>query len=240
MERPAKRAHDALDYLPAKPLTESAKGSVIFFGTCESLYLVASGRVKVSRVTEDGYEATVRIVPREGFFGECSLINAGGGDRAVALDRIQLMAWSKAEVEHQIEKEPRLGLALLEEFVLATLDMKDRIHAMATCKIPERVMLSLLQLQRTLGEPQANGVVRMAALSHMVIAGHVGTSREIVSAQMSRLRGLGMVRYSRRYIEIDCEVMERALLKESPVLRNFGSTATSRGYTLADRSGSTR
>jgi hypothetical protein len=85
-------------------------------------------------------------------------------------------------------------------------------------------MLSLLQLERTLGEPQANGAMRMASLSHMVIAGHVGTSREIVSAQMSRLRGLGLVRYSRMYIEIDCEAMEQALLKENPALRNFGST----------------
>jgi CRP-like cAMP-binding protein len=136
------------------------------------------------------------------------------------------MAWSRAEIEHQIEKEPRLGLALLEEFALAILDINDRVQAMATCKTPERVMLSLLQLQRTLGERQANGAMRMASLSHMVIAEHVGTSREIVSAQMSRLRGLGVIRYSRRYIEIDCEAMEQALLKENAALRNFGSTIT--------------
>jgi CRP/FNR family transcriptional regulator len=194
MERPAKRAHDALDYLPAKPVTEYAKGSVIYSGTCESLYLVASGRVKVSRIAADGCEAIVRIVPAEGLFGECSLINADGNDRdrAVPLDRVRLMAWSRAEIEHQIEKEPRLGLALLDQFALAILEMNDQLQAMATCKTSERVMLSLLQLQRTLGERQANGVVRMASLSHMVIAGHVGTSREIVSAQMSRLRRLGL------------------------------------------------
>src|SRR6516225_11671219 len=226
MERPAKRAHDALDYLPAKPVKEYAKGSVIYSGTCESLYLVASGRVKVFRIGADGRETSLRIVPPEGLFGECSLINTGGVERAVPLDRVQLMAWSRAEIEHQIEKEPRLGLALLEEFALAILEMNDRLQVMATCKTSERVMLSLLQLQRTLGERQANGAMRMASLSHMVIAEHVGTSREIVSAQMSRLRRLGLVRYSRRYIEIDCEAIEQALLKKNPGLRNFGSTLT--------------
>jgi hypothetical protein len=104
--------------------------------------------------------------------------------------------------------------------------MEDRLQVMATCKTPGRVMLSLLQLQRTLGEPQADGAMRMASLTHMVIAEHVGTSREIVSAQMSRLRRLGMIRYSRRYIEIDCEAMKQALLKENPAVRNFGSTLT--------------
>src|SRR5215475_15896111 len=173
MERQAIRAHDALDHLPAKPVTEYAKGSVIYSGTCGSLYLVASGRVKVSRVAADGCEATVRIVPPEGFFGEWALIKADGRDRAVPLDRVQLMAWSRAEIEHQIEKEPRLGLALLEEFALAILDMNDRVQAMATCKTSVRVMLSLLQLQRTLGERQAHGASRLAALSPRAIADHV-------------------------------------------------------------------
>jgi CRP-like cAMP-binding protein len=226
MERTVRRTYDALNYLPRKPLTEYAKGTVIYSGSCESLYLVAVGRVKVSRVATDGCEATVRIVPAEGLFGECSLVNSGGGERAVPLDRVQLMAWSRVEIEHQIEKEPRLGLALLEEFVLATRDLEDRMQAMATCKTPERVMLSLLQLQRTLGEPQADGATRMASLTHMVIAEHVGTSREIVSAQMSRLRRLGMIRYSRKFIDIDCEAMEKALRNEGLVLRNFNSTLT--------------
>jgi len=113
------------------------------------------------------------------------------------------MAWSRAEIEHQIEKEPRLGLALLEEFALAILDMNDRLQAMATRKTSERVMLSLLQLQRTLGERQANGAMRMASLSHMVIAEHVGTSREIVRAQMSRLRGGGDPKLSAKLVLTD-------------------------------------
>jgi CRP-like cAMP-binding protein len=139
------------------------------------------------------------------------------------------MAWSRGEIEHQIEKEPRLGLALLEEFVLATLDMEDRMQAMATCRTPERVMLSLLQLQRSLGEPQPDGAMRMSSLTHMVIAEHVGTSREIVSAQMSRLRRMGMIRYSRKYIDVDCEAIEQALRNEGLAMRNFNSTLSAVG-----------
>jgi hypothetical protein len=36
----------------------------------------------------------------------------------------------------------------------------------------------------------------------------------MVSAQMSRLRRLGMIRYSRRFIDVDCEAMEQALHNE--------------------------
>ena len=111
---------------------------------------------------------------------------------------------------------------------MATHDLEDRVQAIATRKIPERVMLSLLQLQRTLGTPQADGAMRMAGITHLVIAAHAGTTREIVTAQMNRLRKLGMVRYSRNLIDVDCEAMEQALLLENLALRTFGSTLTAR------------
>jgi hypothetical protein len=76
----------------------------------------------------------------------------------------------------------------------------------------------------------------MAPLTHMVIAEYVGTSREVVSAQMSQLRRLGLVRYSRKYIEIDCDAMEQALLNGNPALRNCFSMLTpdSRGSLVID------
>jgi DNA-binding transcriptional regulator LsrR (DeoR family) len=74
--------------------------------------------------------------------------------------------------------------------------------------------------------------MRMASLTHMVIAEHVGTSREIVSAQMSRLRRLGMVRYSRKYIDVDCVAIEQALRNEGVALRNFNSTLTAEVSTV--------
>jgi CRP/FNR family transcriptional regulator len=226
MNRPTKRTSSVLDYLPRAPLTEYAKGSVIYSEKCGSLYLVAFGRVKVSRVVADGHETAVRIVPPEGLFGECSLINADARERAISLDLVKVMAWSRSEIEHQIDKNSRLGLALLEEFALAISEMQDRLQTMATRKTLDRVMLSLLQLQRTLGVPQADGTMRMASLTQAVIAAHAGATREIVSAQMNRLRKLGMVRYSRDFIYVDCEAMERMLLNGVPPLRNFGSTLT--------------
>jgi len=205
---------------------EYAKGSVIYSEKCGSLYLVAFGRVKVSRVLADGHETAVRIVPPGRLFGECSLINADAGECAISLDLVRVMAWSRSEIEHQIDTNSRLGLALLEEFALAVSEMQDRLQAMATRQTLERVMLSLLQLQRTLGVPQADGTMRMAALTQMVIAAHAGTTREIATTQMIRLRKLGMVRYSRKFIDVDCEAIEQALLKGGPPLRNFGSTLT--------------
>ena len=223
--------NDALNYLPRRPLTEFAKGDIIYSGNSQNLYLVAAGRVKVTSVAPDGCEAVVQIVPPEGLFGSSALVNQQGGERAVALDKVQLMAWKRAEIEQQIEREPRLGLALMEELVIASLDMEERMQAMASYKTPQRVMLSLLQLARILGEKQPDGALRMASLTHSVIAEHVGTSREIVSSQMSRLRRLGLVRYTRKHIDVYYEAIEDTLRTDGTMLRSTQPLTMASGST---------
>jgi CRP/FNR family transcriptional regulator, cyclic AMP receptor protein len=219
MNKPVTHPNDALNYLPRRPLVEHPKGHVVYSGSSDALYLVAAGRVKVSSLAANGGEAIVRIVPSEGLFGEECLIDHDGAERATALDRVQLMAWKRSEIEQHVEKEPRLGLALMEELVINCLDMEERMQAMASCKTPERVMLSLLQLARRLGESQPDGATRMASLTHHTIADHVGTSREIVSSQMSRLRRAGLVSYSRRHIDVYCQAMEDALRSQGLAFR---------------------
>jgi CRP-like cAMP-binding protein len=227
MNNPLTHPNDALNYLPRRPLVEYPRGHVVYSGSSDALYLVAAGRVKVATVAVDGCEAIVRIVPPEGLFGEACLIDHVGNERAVALDKVQLMAWKRHEIEGQVEREPRLGLALMEELILNCLDMEERMQAMASCKTPQRVMLSLIQLSRRLGEVQPDGAMRMASLTHHTIAEHVGTSREIVSSQMSRLRRQGLVVYSRRHIDVYCEAMEEALRCQGLMFRHAGILAAS-------------
>jgi CRP-like cAMP-binding protein len=76
------RPNDALSYLPRRPLVAYSKGEVIYAGRCEFLYLVALGRIKVSSIACDGYEAVVKIVPPEGLFGESCLVTHEVGERA--------------------------------------------------------------------------------------------------------------------------------------------------------------
>ena len=91
------------------------------------------------------------------------------------------------------------------------LELKDRLESIAIYKTPERVMLSLVHLANTLGKPMEDGVVRVASLTHHTLAEFVGTSREIVTFQMNRLRRLGLIRYSRQHIDVYVKSMEDAL-----------------------------
>jgi CRP/FNR family transcriptional regulator len=205
---------DPLTYLPRKPVQEFAKRRVIYDAQQPSdhLFVVILGRVKLTNVTDDGGQLVARIVSSEGLFGESALIGAPRRHEcAVALDNVTLMSWSAAEIETQIEREPRLGLALSQYLVRQCIELQDRIESMAVYKTPERVMLALVQLADTLGSPMADGAIRVPALTHHTIAEFVGTSREIVTFQLNRLRRLGMLRYSRKHMDIYTRSIQEAL-----------------------------
>jgi CRP/FNR family transcriptional regulator len=208
---------DPLTYLPRKPVQEYAKGRVIFDGQNPSmdLFVVILGRVKISHTAEDGCQTVGRIVRAEGLFGESCLIGPlYRHETATALDNVTLMSWTRGEIEQQIEREPRLGIALSQYLVRECLELQDRIESMAVHKTPERVMLALLQLASDLGTSTPDGATRVASLTHHTIAEFVGTSREIVTFQMNRLRRIGLIRYSRKHIDIFTQAMRENLKQQ--------------------------
>jgi CRP/FNR family cyclic AMP-dependent transcriptional regulator len=211
------RYQDLLTNLRRKPVQEYAKNRIIYNiqHPATDLYLVIRGRVKIVTTANDGGHTVGRIVRREGLFGESCLIGpVSRSESAIALDTVTLMSWSRNEIEQQVEREPRLGIALAQYLVRQCLELQDRIESMAVHKTPERVMLALLQLAADLGSPQPDGSLRVASLTHHTISEFVGTSREIVTFQMNRLRRIGLVRYSRKHIDIYAQALRENLRQQ--------------------------
>ncbi len=188
---------------------------------CARLYMVIAGRVKVTTAAENGNPASVRFVCAEGLFGECSLIGSSShNETAVAIDNVAVMSWTREEIEHQIERNPRLGVVLIQFQTLRCMQLQDRINERILHTTRQRVMLALLHLAEDAGLYRAGGVMRIEPLTQTTIAEYVGTSREVVTAQMNRLRRKGAVRYSRRFIEIELEVLKHELARSGvPAIR---------------------
>jgi CRP/FNR family cyclic AMP-dependent transcriptional regulator len=191
-------------YLPRKPIKVIGKGHAIYSpdNPADRLYLVLRGRVKVTTTATEGYETIARILCNEDLFGAAVLVGGKSPEAAVVLDAAMLMSWTRDEIEAQIEREPRLGLALAQYFVRQCLALQERIEAVALHKTPERVLLAFAQLADLLGTPQPDGAMRIDSLTHQTIADYVGTSREVVTFQMNRFRRQGLIRYNRHYIDV--------------------------------------
>lgn len=211
---PTREMEDTLMYLPRKGVMDFRKGQVIFDEQHPSrgLYLVVQGRVKVTIPLDNGTQTVVDIFTTDDFFGESSLLGEGRYlERASALDNVTLMSWTGNEIEEQVERQPRLGIALLQMLVKRGLDYEERLQSFALDKTPERVVRSLLRFAERLGARSEDGSIRIPPLTHQVISEYVGTSREIVTFQMNRLRQKGCLRYSRKGIQVYTDALDEYL-----------------------------
>ncbi len=204
-QRLPRQLEDALFYLPRKSVVEYRRGQLIYDEEHPSLglSLIVQGRVKVAITMDDGSQTVTGIYCSDEFFGEGSLLGTPRRQEyARALDTTTIMTWSADEIEDQIQRQPRLGMALIQMLVERCLNLEERLHSLALDKTPQRVALVLCRLAQRLGARGDDGASKIPPLTHQLLSEYVGTSREIVTFQMNQLRQQGYLRYSRKGIEV--------------------------------------
>src|SRR5579863_7905579 len=102
---------DVLAHLPISRLTRYRKGDTIYGPEQRSkgLYLVAEGKVQLSRIAEGGGEILLDIIGPEELFGEPAFHAAPrNSERAIAHEKAGVMAWATSEIESLAAERPRL------------------------------------------------------------------------------------------------------------------------------------
>jgi CRP-like cAMP-binding protein len=176
---------------------------------------VLTGYVKLTCTAINGTQSMIRVVPPEGFFGESVLVPQVEPLREIAttLAPTQLMSWSADEIESYVERQPRLALGLCEYFGRFNTILRDRIVTAATQNAGNSVKMALVGLAHEIGDPQTDGARRIVGLTHQALAEYIGTSREIVTCEMNRLRTLGYLQYCRRYIDVYMDALAEVLTR---------------------------
>src|SRR5450432_3521720 len=102
---PQRALEDPLAHLPCSTIVDYRKGQMIYNQDQPStnIYLVIDGKVKVSRLADDGHQVVVDIYQPDEFFGESAFLNlAHRSEQATALENTKLMTWTTAEIEENI------------------------------------------------------------------------------------------------------------------------------------------
>jgi CRP/FNR family transcriptional regulator len=200
---PQKSLEDPLAHLPCSSIVEYKKGQMIYNQDQPStnIYLIIAGKIKVSRLADDGHQVVVDIYQPDEFFGESAFLNLPHRcEQATALENTKVMAWTTAEIEDLILKRPRLSVALVQILVQRTIDFTHRIESFSVDNIARRLARSLIRFSERLGKVEEDGSVRMTPFTHELLSQYVGTSREIVTHYMNLFRRQGYLKYSRKGI----------------------------------------
>jgi CRP/FNR family transcriptional regulator len=209
---------DPLAHLPCSSILEYKKGQNIYSQDQPStnLYLVIEGKVKISRMADDGHQVILDIYQTDEFFGESALLNLPQrSEQATAMEGTRLMTWTTAEIEDIVTKRPRLAVALLQILAERTMEFGHRIESFSLDNIARRLARSLIRFSERLGMPEQDGSVRLAPFTHEFLSQYVGTSREIVTHYMNQFRRQGYLRYSRKGIVLYHDAFQDWLRQES-------------------------
>jgi CRP-like cAMP-binding protein len=212
------RIEDPLEHLPFSKIVEYGKRQVIYneLSGPAGLYLVVSGRVKVSLPAEAGRDVIIDVYRADDFFGESALLGEPCcNERAVALDRARVMMWPTDALANIMNDRPCLPIALLQAMVQRTLSFRARIRNLHAGTVERRLADFLRTLAEQSGMRRNDGAALMLPLTHEVLAQYVGTSREAVTLYMTEFRRKGYIDYSRLemvvYLDAIAELLRQPL-----------------------------
>jgi CRP-like cAMP-binding protein len=224
-----KQLEDPLDHLPCSTILEYRKGMMVYQQDQPStnLYLVIEGKVKVSRLANDGEHVVIDLYQRDEFFGESAFLNLhSSGEQAMALENTKLMTWGTAALEEIIVRRPLLGVALLQILVQRMSDFTKRLESFCTEDIEHRLARSLVRFSERFGTVADDGSVHMMAFTHETLGQYVGTSREIVTHYMNKFRRDGYLIYSRKGIILQREALRQWLRQGGLSAKGTAATAS--------------
>lgn len=152
----------------------------------ERVYLILKGRVKIYQVAENGKEIILDVVGKGGVVGDMAIVEDGERTAcAQAIDDTMAVSISWEDFAHLLQQSPRLGFAMMELMAHRLAGMQRTFMNIVSKPVSAR-------LADTLISRQEGGFVYLG-LTHQELAQTIGTSRETVTALLSRFVTLGAI-----------------------------------------------
>lgn len=169
---------------------EYPKNNILFYqgDASGTVFLVISGRVKLTLMNEEGKEVIVSSIGQGSLFGLVSALD--GGPRpanAITLETSHLAKFESAAFLAWLEREQTLHLALLRELGRKMRQAYSRIGEHALMGVKERLLSALLDIADKEGSPEAEGEIVFTRPTHQELASRIGSSREVVSRLLKEL-----------------------------------------------------
>jgi CRP-like cAMP-binding protein len=168
------------------------------------MYILREGRVKVTKLSEDGREKILDFLEAGSFVGEMALLERGPRSASVkALSAVKVLALSRTDFIAILRKSPDLALSVIQELSRRLRTVNEQASSLSFQRVKERTMGLLERLAK---DPAEAGGRRMTpALTHQQIADMVGTSRETVTRVVKDLKESGWLQQEGKRYQVPTE-----------------------------------
>lgn len=164
-------------------------------------YLVLKGRLKLSKLHEDGREAIVRYINA----GEATAAVAVFSEKiypvtAQAIDHTEVVGWDRKTMLRLMTGHPQLAVNMLRVAVERLEDIQSRYLELFVERVEQRVARALLRIMRQSGRKTDRGILIDFPLSRQDLADYTGTTMYSVSRVLSNWEKRGWIESGREKI----------------------------------------
>lgn len=164
----------------------------------DSLYVVATGSVKITVSADDGTEpAILTTIGPGGFFGELALLDgAPRSATAVAMDPVETLVLRREAFDRLVDSEHGLRRALLATLAAEIRRLTAQVEDLHFLDLPGRLARHLLRETNSDNERPAAAEVRLPwPYTQAELAGMIGGSRQSVNRLLADFVAQGLLRF---------------------------------------------
>ncbi len=179
------------------------RGALLFSegDACTGLFLVATGKIRIFKLSSAGREQVLAVEGPGSSFAELPVFDGGNYPAsASALENAEVLFISRKDFQNFCREHPDVALKVIAVVGSRLRRLVGIIEDLSFTTVRQRLIALLLRLTQASGTPSKEGVRVELTKSHQDLAAEIGTVRELVSRNLSRLQAEGFLEVDGRKI----------------------------------------
>jgi len=192
----ARNLQDLMDHM-----TEHAykAGSHLFWEgeSAEQLYFIKSGRVKITKSTDEGKELILHMYQQGDIFGQLVPFTQTAHSCGAKTSEDSVIGFiPRAELERLIIHSQDLAIDFMKWMALNQRITETKLRDLMMYGKPGALCSTLIRLANTYGVPGGGGTIIAKKMTHSELSDLIGATRESVNRMLNELRKLGVIDYN--------------------------------------------
>jgi len=170
---------------------------------CLGFFLVATGKVRIFKLSPSGREQILAVEGPGSSFAEVPVFDGGNYPAAAsAIEDTQVLFISRKDFQNLCREHPDIGLKIIAVVGSRLRRLVAIIEELSFTTVRQRLIALILRLVQEAGKPSREGIRVELTKSHQDLAAELGTVRELVSRNLSRLQAEGFLDVEGRKIVV--------------------------------------
>ncbi|HVB59348.1 MAG TPA: Crp/Fnr family transcriptional regulator [Candidatus Acidoferrales bacterium] len=206
---------DELTYIAERAAVRRFDAGQVIFSegdACPGLWVIEKGRVRISKSSPGGREQVLAVEGPGSSVAELPVFDGGNYPASAAsVDEATLLFVSKGDFQSLCLKHPQVALKVLRIVGRRLRGLVAMIEELSFSTVRHRLIALLVRMARQ-GEQTSQGIVVTLPANNQELAARIGTVRELVSRNISRLQAEGLIHLEARKVIIpDLKALQKKL-----------------------------